>query len=198
MLDQPGSLGEWLKPTVLKTVVPKGTVSSNLTASANTNLAYRTLHVCGICGNDTEAIVTVDNQIVHQGSMTNGVLFRFKTCVTLHGRVVISITIVKGWLTVTHNRVVYPALINKVRGHVDMPQPIVQPNLPFTVTDQIIYDHYMFNGPFQWLIPSGNGTQVTISDFYQSVITGFMSPDWQYDHRRVDLNDLSHISLAIR
>ena len=29
-----GSVGEWLKPTVLKTVVPQGTVGSNPTASS--------------------------------------------------------------------------------------------------------------------------------------------------------------------
>ena len=160
-------------------------------------MTNRTLHVYGTASIDAEAVVTVDNNIVHQGNVVGPILFTFTTSVTKHGSVSICIKMLNGSLTVTHNRAVYPARINGEHGTVDMPQPIIQPNLPFVVDNELTYNHYMFNGPKQWIISVvDNSKEIVVDDFYQAVVSGFMRPDWQYDYCPVDIENLTYVSLV--
>jgi hypothetical protein len=158
-------------------------------------MAFRTLHTFGTVNGNTAAIIKVDDNLVHAGPLTSGLLFEFITDVTLHGNAVISIEILYGSLLITHNRVTYPALIRGTKGYVNMPQPIIQPNLPLLVENIIIYDHYMFNGPNQWIIDTDTDNQVVVlHDFYNAVSTKFIIPDWQYDAYPVKLDSLDDIS----
>ena len=159
------------------------------------HMAYRTLHTYGVIKEDTAAIIRVDNQLVHNGPLNNGLLFEFITDVTLHGKVIVSIEILYGSVTITHNRATYPALVKGVVGFVNIPQPIVQTNLPLVVSDNATYEHYMFNGPNQWIINSISTERLVVVDnFYSSVMSGFIRPDWQYNHIPVDLENLNDIS----
>ena len=145
---------------------------------------------------DAIADITVDGKLVHSGPISGTRLFEFTTDVSKHGKVTIHIKMQQGSITVTHNRVTYPALVNRTSGFVNMPQPIKQPNLPFTVTNEISYDHYMFNGPKQWIISTNvTDNTVVIENFYNAVSTGFIKPDWQYDYYPVDIENLSYVSL---
>jgi hypothetical protein len=158
-------------------------------------MAYRTLHTFGTVSGTTAATVRVNNQIVHQGSVESGLLFEFITDVTLHGNVLVSIDIDYGELTLTHNRVTYPALIRGKQGHVNMPQPIVQPNWPLVVSKHVTYKHYMINGPTQWLVDSDTDTNlVVVDDFYQACIINLIFGDFQYDAYLVDINKFPDIS----
>ena len=158
-------------------------------------MAYRTLHTYGIVQEDTAAIVRVDNRIVHNGPLLDGLLFEFITDVTLHGKVIVSIEILYGAVTITHNRATYPALVKDVDGFVNIPQPIVQPNLPLLVSKEATYEHYMFNGPNRWIVKSISSERlVVVNNFYSSVMSGFITPDWQYNHIPVDLGNLNDIS----
>jgi hypothetical protein len=155
-------------------------------------VATRTLYVHGSATQDAVADITVDDMLVHQGSITSGVLFNFSTDVTKHGSVKVNIKMLQGSITITHNRVTYPA----TNGYVNMPQPIIQPNLPNTITDETTYDHYMFNGPTQWIIDETDST-VVVDDFYSAVVRQFMVPDWQYNNYPVDINNLDYRQLVV-
>jgi hypothetical protein len=158
-------------------------------------MAYRTLHTFGTVSGNTAAIIRVNDQIVHNGPLESGVLFNFTTAVSLHGKVAISIEIIYGALTLTHNRVTYPALIKGEKGFVNMPQPIIQPDLPLRVTDSLTYNHYMFNGPAQWIVDVDTTNRiVVIDDFYHACNTGFIIADFQYDAYDVDIDKISDIS----
>lgn len=159
-------------------------------------MASRTLHTHGTFTSDAIADITVDDKVVHSGPIIGTRLFNFTTDVSKHGKVRVHIKMQQGSITVTHNRVTYPALINGVTGFVDMPQPIKQPNLPFTVTNELTYDHYMFNGPKQWIISTDNSEDiVVIEDFYDAIVSRFIQPNWQYDYHPVNIENLSHVSL---
>ena len=159
-------------------------------------MTLRTLQTYGTSTTDAIADITVDDILVHSGPLTSSKLFEFTTDVSKHGKVSVCIKMLQGSITVTHNRVTYPALINDVVGHVDMPQPIEQPNLPFTVTSKLTYNHYMFNGPKQWIISTNNTENIVIvENFYSAVMSGFIKPDWQYQYYHVDMENLSHVSL---
>jgi hypothetical protein len=159
-------------------------------------MTTRTFYAHGTSTNDVIADITVDGKLVHSGPINGSSLFKFTTSVWKHGKVGIQIKMQQGSITVTHNRVTYPALINGKIGFVNMPQPITQPNLPFTVTDEITYDHYMFNGPMQWIISTDTSEDiVVIENFYSAIVSGFIEPDWQYDCCPVDVENLSYVSL---
>jgi len=159
-------------------------------------MTTRTLYVHGTFTSDANADITVEGKLVHSGPVHGTRLFEFTTDVSKHGKVSIHIKMQQGSITVTHNRVTYPALINRVAGFINMPQPIKQPNLPFTVTDELIYDHYMFNGPKQWIISTYTTDNiVVIENFYSSITSGFIRPDWQYDYYPVDIENLNYVSL---
>jgi hypothetical protein len=161
----------------------------------NVNMSLRTIHTFGTTNGNTAATIKVNDQIVHSGPLESGMLFEFVTSVTLHGSVVVSIDMLYGSLTITHNRATYPALINEQVGFVNMPQPIVQPNLPLTVTDSAKYNHYIFNGPNRWLIKVDSPTRfVVIDDFYNAFTTSFIKEDFQYAPHIVDVNKLNDIS----
>ena len=159
-------------------------------------MTTRTLYTYGTLTSDAIADITVDGKLVHSGPINGTKLFEFTTDVSKHGKVSIHIKIQRGSITVTHTRVTYPAMINGTVGFVNMPQPIKQPNLPLTVIDEITYDHYMFNGPKQWIISTSvKDNTVVIENFYNAVASGYIKPDWQYDYCPVDIENLSFVSL---
>jgi len=160
-------------------------------------VATRTLHTFGEVEPNTIADVYVDGKLCHTGLVSDGVIFNFTTDVQKHGSVSITINVLQGSIVLTHNRVTYPAIVKGKAGYVNMPQPIVQPNLGIIITGTVTYNHYMFNGPTQWIVENPNSndaTQVT-DDFYEAVARRWMIPDWQYDNHPVDIDNLSYKNL---
>ena len=162
-------------------------------------MAIRTLDTYGKINSPTSANITVDDKLVHTGILTNGILFSFKTDVSKHGKVIISIELLYGSITITNIRVTYPSNNN---GLINMPQPIDQPLqpllLPLTIDNDITYNHYMFNGPKQWIIDEGiKENLIIIDNFYDSVKFKKIRPDWQYNNIPVDLNKINDISSLI-
>lgn len=173
----------------------------SLVAFFNPKESYRTLQTYGIVYGPTAAEVTVDQQIVHSGPLESGLLFKFITNVKVHGAVKVKIKLFYGKFTITHIRARYPALINnKYYGFVDFPQPISQPIIghiiPLTVDKSLIYEHFMYNGPKQWLINSDSDEQViVVDDYYCAAKNGIIRTDWQYYHKTIDIEELDNISL---
>jgi hypothetical protein len=155
-------------------------------------MAFRTIHTWGTVAGDTAAVVKVGKTIIHAGPLCSGLLFEFITDVTLHGKVSVTIEVLYGTLMITHNRVTYPALIKGIHGFVNMPQPINQPNLPLTVDSVVTYDHYMFNGPAQWIVDTDVANRVVVvDDFFNAVSTDFIIPDWQYNQKPFDVSTIT-------
>ena len=92
--------------------------------------------------------------------------FEFVTPVTLHGSSTVHINVTKGYVTLVRCTATYPALINGKNGKVTMQQPIHQPvgiivdntlqtkKFPITITDELSYQHIMFNGPTLFKVKS--------------------------------------------
>jgi len=164
---------------------------------------YRTLQMNGSINGETAAEITVDGKVVKSGPLHSGLLFEFITNVQLHGSVEIKIKLYHGGFTITDIRSQYPALINgNVSGFVNFPQPIRQPiaglTLPLSVTEDLSYQHFMYNGPTQWLIEDHSDQKVImIDDYYQAAKSGVIRTDWQYKHRTVDIEDLDNIEKHI-
>lgn len=159
-------------------------------------MAFRTIHTWGTVIGNTAAIIKVQGNVIHAGPLYSGLLFEFITDVKLHGKVSVSIELLYGAVSITHNRVTYPALIKGIKGFVNMPQPINQPNLPLDVTNSVTYNHYMFNGPIQWIIdPDVENRVMVIDDFHNAVSTGFITPDWQYDSKPFDASRITESSI---
>ena len=165
-------------------------------------MAIRTLYTYGEINSSTSANITVDGKLVHTGILNSGILFSFKTDVSKHGKVVVSIKLSYGSITITNVRVTYPAKINNNFGLVNMPQPIDQPLqpllMPFTIDNDITYNHYMFNGPEQWIIDGDLKENIIfIDNFYDSVKFKKIKPDWQYNNIPVELDKINNISSLI-
>lgn len=163
--------------------------------------SYRTLQTYGTVHGPTAAEITVGRQIVHSGPLVSGLLFKFITNVKVHGPVNVKIELFYGKFTITHVRARYPALINnKYYGFVDFPQPISQPIidcvLPLTVNKSLIYKHFMYNGPKQWLVNSDSDERViVIDDYYYAAKNGIIRTDWQYYYKPINIEELDNISL---
>ncbi len=121
-------------------------------------MAYRTLQTHGVLNSDeAAALITVDNQIIHTGPLPKqNSLFQFITDVKFHGKVHVKIEMIYGSMTITHVRAVYSATINRSPGFVSFIQPIKQPLyplvMPLTINHALEYDHYMINGPEEWIV----------------------------------------------
>jgi hypothetical protein len=162
-------------------------------------MAIRILDTYGKINSPSSANIKVDGKVVHNGILADGILFSFKTDVSKHGKVVVSIELLYGSITITNVRVTYPSNNN---GLINMPQPIDQPLqpllLPLTINNDITYNHYMFNGPEQWIIDESTTENITIiNNFYDSVKSKKIKPDWQYNNISVDLNKINDISSLI-
>jgi hypothetical protein len=157
-------------------------------------MAQRTLHTFGTAKPNTFADIYVDKKLCYSGLAQTGLLFSFTTDVKKHGFVSITIDVKQGSITLGYNRVTYPALIKGKPGFINMPQPIVQPTLETEITESFTYEHYMFNGPTQWIIdsPTNNDETQVVDNFYKAAATGFISPDWQYKNEPVDINNLGY------
>lgn len=163
--------------------------------------SYRTLQMFGSVNNDAAAVITVDGNIVHSGPLKSGLLFEFITNVKVHGSAKVNISLTYGSFTITNIRARYPALINNsYSGFVDFPQPISQPiigyTLPIVVNTDLTYNHFMYNGPKQWLTDSTtNQRVVVIEDYYTAAKTGIIKTDWQYRHKSINIDKLDDIDL---
>ena len=168
-------------------------------------MATRTLYMHGTTHNsEAAAIIKLDNNLIHSGPILDGILFSFITDVTKHGKVSISIEMLYGKITITDIRVTYPALINQRYGYINMPQPISQPltdndcksiQLPLEISNNQTYNHYMFNGPKQWIVNHNTDTRLVIIDrMSDAIISGTISPNWGYDCISVDTNRLDDLS----
>jgi len=164
---------------------------------------YRTLEVYGSINGPTAAEITVDRKVVKSGPLRSELLFEFITDVRFHGSVEIKVKLYYGSFTITKVRAQYPALINdKYHGFVNFPQPIEQPiigqTLPLHIDKDFSYRHFMYNGPKQWLIEDHLDRKViTIDDYYQAAKSGEIRTDWQYRHRKIDIDDLNNIEKHI-
>ncbi len=124
---------------------------------------FRTLKIYGHRSTDVEYSVVIDNELTDNSTDE---LFCFQTNTKFHGALDVSITVVKGSLTITHVTATYPAEINNHAGYITMIQPIAEPvgivtgstlnTLPFPITvdngQTFCYKHLMFNGPTKYIV----------------------------------------------
>ena len=160
----------------------------------------RTLHTHGTVDTaEAAGVVMVDDVVVHAGKFTNGILFNFITECSKHGKVHVTIDMLYGAITITNVRVTYPAQVNGSAGFIDIPQPIdqpFQPNLlPLSIGTYLEYDHYMFNGPAQWIVNWPSTTQTVVLDYINDhMVSGKLGLDWQYQHIPVDQDTVNDIT----
>jgi hypothetical protein len=131
-------------------------------------ISYRTLKIYGQHTPNTSIRVLVDDNVVKDGPVDDRVLFQFDTDVQLHGKSVVDITVISGSIILESVTATYPALFNDTTiGTVTFKQPIDKPMVQFKnntlsildnieVTDHLVYDHLMLNGP--------NVVKITTSD----------------------------------
>jgi hypothetical protein len=90
--------------------------------------------------------------------------FEFQTPVDLHGSLSVSIKVTEGFVTLEKCTATYPATVNNQLSQITMQQPIKNPvglishneiqtlEFPITITEELSYQHLMFNGPSRFII----------------------------------------------
>ena len=123
-------------------------------------MEYRTLKVYF----ESSKYAEFDIQIDGASAEIERDYFQFQTRVDLHGSCSVSIKVTKGFVLLKRCTATYPAIINEQPSQITMFQPIKSPvalvssneiqilDFPIKITDQLSYQHLMFNGPSFFII----------------------------------------------
>ena len=125
-------------------------------------MEYRTLKVYFESSKNAEFNIQIDGAATE----IERDYFQFQTRVDFYGSCSVSIKVTKGSVTLERCTATYPAIINDQPSQITMSQPIKSPvalvssdeiqilDFPVKITDQLSYQHLMFNGPSYFIIDS--------------------------------------------